>query len=192
LKGEEGSHSVTEGEQRILALLDRLYAAALRLAHNACDAEDLVQETYARALASVGDLRDPSRLEAWVFRILHNVFVNWLRARPITIPFSTAESATRAGRRSVRVPEPPDPAEAAFASMVSDGLDRALARLPAESREAVWLADVEEFSYAEISRIMDCPVGTVRSRIARGRALLLEHLQAERQAADARGRVGGA
>jgi RNA polymerase sigma-70 factor, ECF subfamily len=150
----------------------QLYAAAARLTRNHADAEDLVQETYTRAYASFHQFREGTNLRAWLNRILTNAFINSYRRgqREPQVSGGLEEWQLAAGR-----------APAASQRSVEDTvLDRitdsrvtaALAALPGDFRLAVYLADIEGYGYREIAAIMDCPVGTVMSRLHRGRARL--------------------
>lgn len=148
-------------EAEALPHLRSLYGTAYRMTRNAHDAEDLVQETYLRAFKAFDRYTPGTNIRAWLYTILHRVRTDAFR---------------RAGRSPETVellddgPAVP-PAQDALASG-GEAIARALARLPESFRTAVVLRDVEEFSYAEIAKILDVPIGTVMSRIHRGRALL--------------------
>lgn len=159
--------------------LDQLYGAALRMTRNPADAEDLVQETYLKGFAAFDSFTQGTNLRAWLFRILTNTFINAYRKRQRE-PFQSgsddltdwqlheAESHTSTGLRSAEM-------EALDRITDADVVD-AMAALPEDYRLAVYLADVEGFSYKEIAEIMETPVGTVMSRLHRGRKLLREQL----------------
>lgn len=180
-------------EDDALALMPSLYGAALRMARNPADAEDLVQEAYLRAFRSWHQFQPGTNLKAWLFRILTNLFISNYRQRqrePLTVSADGDESfdlyATLAGVESG--------AERSAESMVLDNLvddeiKQALADLPEEYRMAVLLVDVEGFSYKEIAEILGVPIGTVMSRIHRGRKALQKSLM---RLARERGLVGGA
>jgi RNA polymerase sigma-70 factor (ECF subfamily) len=167
----------TTFEREALACLDSLYSTALRLTRNPADAEDLVQDTYLKAFRAADQFQPGTNLKAWLFTILHNTFLNRRR---------------RAGREPIAIgPDEIDRASAALPSaggatpeelLLRDTLDAdlqlALDALPEAFRQAVWLRDVEEFSYAEIASMLGVPIGTVMSRISRGRRLLYERLTA--------------
>ena len=172
-------------EETALCHLDALYGAALRLTHNARDAEDLVQDTVLRAYQSFEQFSGEQRCKAWLFKILTNTFINRYRRR--VLERSVAETMALEGSpvilstetmRSAR-----DPEEVLHSSLLSRNVHQALKALPEDFRLAVMLCDVEEFSYREIADIMECPVGTVMSRLSRGRRLLQETLRehAERE-----------
>ena len=164
-------------EELALPHTDALYGAALRLVHNARDAEDLVQDALLRAYQSFDDFDGDGKCKAWLFRILMNAFVNKYRRRVLEQRVQGAMEETEAhgalmSASSLRAREP----EGAI-SGAADDLQRALGTLPEEFRLAVVLCDIEEFSYREIADIMGCPVGTVMSRLYRGRRLLQAQLR---------------
>jgi RNA polymerase sigma-70 factor, ECF subfamily len=169
-----------------------LYSAALRMTRNASDAEDLVQETYLKAYRSYGSFEEGTNLRAWLYRILTNTFINSYRAakrRPEVTDVEDVEDLYLYKRMSV------PGGDQAGRSAEDEALDRftdedvksALEALPEAFRMAVLLADVEGFSYKEISEITDVPIGTVMSRIHRGRRALQKALH---DVAAARGLVG--
>lgn len=155
--------------------LAELYNAARRMTGDGQEAEDLVQETYARALRTWRQLNDPARCRAWLYRIMRNLFVDTYR-RKCARPELAAESDSTMDETSfsewMANPEPE-----AFRRLSAAEIRQALTVLPEELRTALLLCDVEGFTYAEIAEIMECPVGTVRSRIARGRQKLLSQLR---------------
>lgn len=156
--------------------VDSLYGAAMRLTRNPVDAEDLVQETYVKAFRFSGRFEHGTNLKAWLHTILHNTFLNMRRRvgrNPVAVDSEIVESA--AGD--------PDRVENPEQILMRDTLDvdlqRAIDSLPEVFRQAVWLRDVEEFSYAEIAEMLSIAPGTVMSRISRGRRMLYEHLTGE-------------
>jgi RNA polymerase sigma-70 factor (ECF subfamily) len=168
-RAERGPDSRDAFETDALSHLDNLYGAALRLARNADQAQDLVQETYLKAFRAAHRFEAGTNLKAWLFTILHNTWRNTIRDRgrdPVEVDSEVVERAADAGPRSE------SPEQAMLRQTLDKGLREALDGLPPAFRQAVWLRDVEEFSYAEIARMLEVPIGTVMSRISRGRRLL--------------------
>jgi RNA polymerase sigma-70 factor (ECF subfamily) len=161
-----------------LAYVDQLYATALRLTRSPSDAEDLVQDTYLKAFRAATQFQPGTNLKAWLFTILQNTFRNRRRDRgrePVDIDSETVE------RAPVRA-DAPDPEQRLLEATMDVDLREALDSLPLAFREAVWLRDVDDLSYAEIAQVLDVPMGTVMSRISRGRRLLQERLLERRRA----------
>ncbi len=158
-------------EHEALAYLDQLYGAALRMTRNPTDAEDLVQETFAKAYASFHQFTPGTNLKAWLYRILTNTFINSYRKKQRQPQSSgsevedwqlaRAESHTSTGLRSAETE--------ALDRMPHSAVTDAMNALAPDFRLAVYLADVEGFSYKEIAEIMGTPIGTVMSRLNRGR-----------------------
>lgn len=159
--------------------LDALHAVACRLTRNPTEAEDLVQDTLVKAMRARDQFQAGTNMKAWLCRILTNTFINKYRrgglersvldgpdADPLADGWVSASTM-----RQLR-----DPEQIALTPLVAAEVQRALDELPAEFRLAVVLSDVEEFSYEEISQIMGCPIGTVMSRLHRGRKLLQRSL----------------
>lgn len=163
----------------VLAYLEPLYATALRLTRNRPDAEDLVQDTLVKALRFSDRFERGTNLRAWLSTILHNTWRNRLRdaSREAVEPDSPrVEAAAEAGSLAGS-----DSPEAILLRETLDAdLKAALDDLPAIFRQAVWLRDVEEFSYADMAKMLGVPIGTVMSRISRGRRMLLNGLRTTR------------
>jgi RNA polymerase sigma-70 factor (ECF subfamily) len=162
-------------ERDVLPLLPSLYGAALRMTRNPADAEDLVQDTYLRAFRGFAGFREGTNLKAWLYRILTNSFINTYRKKqrqPQTVdgPDDIEEwyLFDRLGARNVEV----SAEQQVLDSLPDDDVKHALESLSENFRLPVLLADVEGFSYKEIADIMDTPIGTVMSRLHRGRKAL--------------------
>ena len=167
-----------------LEFLESLYATALRLTRNPADAEDLVQDTFVKALRFSDRFVAGTNLKAWLYTILLNTWRNRQRdasRAPVDVDSSQVEAAATGddGPAALETPE-----QILMRASVREDVQVALDTLPDTFRDAVWLRDVEEFSYAEIADMLGIPIGTVMSRISRGRRLLFERLS------PARGQVG--
>jgi RNA polymerase sigma-70 factor (ECF subfamily) len=165
-----------------LSHIDSLYGTALRLTRRAADAEDLVQDTYLKAFRSSHQFERGTNLKAWLFTILHNTFRNIRRhdgRSPVDVDSDAVERAANDG------PADQSPEQILTRRTLDVDLQAALDALPDAFRQAVWLRDVEELSYAEMAKVLDVPIGTVMSRISRGRRALSEGLQARRARAAA-------
>jgi RNA polymerase sigma-70 factor (ECF subfamily) len=168
-------------EAEALASLDSLYRAALRLTRVPADAEDLVQETYLKAFRAVDRFEPGTNLRAWLFTILHNTALNRARDRSRDTVAVDSEVVDRAADASPLGGWSAGTAETPESMLIRDTLapelQAAIDALPGAFRQAVWLRDVEEFSYAEIATMLSIPIGTVMSRISRGRHLLFDALK---------------
>jgi RNA polymerase sigma-70 factor (ECF subfamily) len=162
-------------EAAAMPFVDSLYNTAFRMARNAEDAEDLVQESYLKAYKYYDKFQEGTNFKAWLFKILNNTFINNYRrrqARPPQSDFAEIEESfedqvSDEVKRRIKSPE-----EELLEDVLDEDVQRALDDLPTDYRMAVVLADLEGFSYKEIAEILELPVGTVMSRLYRGRKLL--------------------
>jgi RNA polymerase sigma-70 factor (ECF subfamily) len=161
--------------------IDGLYSYALVLTRNRSEAEDLVQETYVRAIGAMGRLRAESNVKSWLFTILRNIWFNQLRQRR-TAP-QIVEMDVEGINVGIGIKTDDDPYALYVRTLERNQVREAIQQLPAESREIILLREYEELSYQEIATILDCPTGTVMSRLARARAKLRALLSATRQTA---------
>lgn len=177
--GERNTRDADVFVEQALPFADQLYAAAMRLSKNPSDAADLVQETFLKAYQSFHQYEQGTNLKAWLYRILTNTYINIYRKKSkegftqalddlAEWQVGDAESLTQTSSRSAEA----EAIDRMPASVVKD----ALYELPEDFRMAVYFADVEGFRYQEIADIMDTPLGTVMSRLYRGRRLLRERL----------------
>jgi RNA polymerase sigma-70 factor (ECF subfamily) len=167
-----------------LSYVDSLFGTALRLTRRPADADDLVQDTYLKAFRSASQFQRGTNMKAWLFTILHNTYRNLRRhdgRNPIDVDSEFVEQAPAHG------PNDYSPEDLLTRATLDADLQAALDALPDAFRQAVWLRDVEELTYAEIAGVLGVPIGTVMSRISRGRRALYDRLQAIRvQASDGR------
>jgi RNA polymerase sigma-70 factor (ECF subfamily) len=162
-------------EEQVMPEVDRLFGAAMRYTHDPTEAQDLVQETVAKAFQSYHQYQQGTNLRAWLYRILHTTYISMYRKRQRRPQETLQESIddfsfydeSRTG---------PSAEREVFAEITDTVVKEALADLPDTFRMAVYLADVEGFAYKEIAEIMDTPIGTVMSRLHRGRKALQKAL----------------
>jgi len=173
-------------ERELSALLEGLYGSALRLTRNPADAEDLVADTVAKAWSHFGTLQDRQCFRAWIFRILTNTFFSdCRRATPVALDEQPEPADDGEGARPFslfeRLHQPfllwwSAPEQDFLNNVLGSQIEQAIDALPEAYRAVVVLHDLEEFTYGEIANMLSVPVGTVRSRLARGRALLQKAL----------------
>jgi len=176
-------------ENLVLEHLDMLYAVALRLTHNPADAEDLTQNTLVKALRFHDKFKEGTYIKAWLLTILRNTFINEYRRksrRPSFVELSGTEAAEDSGPDPALNFEPRAGHSEDLLELLDDEVREAVDSLPEDFKTAVIMADLEDKSYKEIAEAMDCPLGTVMSRLYRGRKLLrdqLEHYAKDRRLA---------
>ena len=150
--------------------IDGLYSYALALSRNRVDAEDLVQETYVRAIPAVGRLRKESNVKSWMFTILRNIWLNQLRQPRVAVQMSGTDIDQVLPE--FHAASAKDPHSLLLTSLDQDKVRQAISRLPVESREIILLREFEDLSYQEIAGVLKCPIGTVMSRLGRARSKL--------------------
>lgn len=173
---EPGAETSGQFATEALAHLDSLYGTALRLTRKADDAEDLVQETFLKAFRAASSFERGTNLKAWLYTILHNTWRNVRRDRfrdPVEVDSEAVEAVALTAGAQV------SPEQLLARESLDADLQAALDSLPENFRVAVWLRDVEELTYAEIAKALDVPIGTVMSRISRGRRALYSRLTSQ-------------
>jgi RNA polymerase sigma-70 factor (ECF subfamily) len=174
-------HKRSEFERTALVHLDAMYGAAYRLTRNPRDAEDLVQDSLVRAYRFWDSFQQDSNCKAWLLRIVTNTFINEYqrrkRSREVLDAATSEQAATDGVLVHAEANDKQSPEKAMMTASVSDDVQRALEQLPDDFRTAVILCDMQGLSYKEIADIMECPVGTVMSRLFRGRKLLAQSLR---------------
>lgn len=177
---DEDGRKREEFEKTALVHLDLLYNSALQMTRNTQDADDLVQETFIKAFRFFDKFEKGTNCKAWLFKIMRNNFINSYRKKakqPTQVDFGEVENTyiTDVKREILSEGSLLDTARI-FENVMEDDVKKAVESLPMEFRIAIILSDIEDFSYQEIAEIMDCPIGTVRSRISRGRKFLQKRL----------------
>ncbi len=175
----EGGERSQEFEQLVLDYMDMLYAVALRLTRNPADAQDLTQNTVVKALRFHDKFEKGTYIKAWLLTILRNTFINEYRRkarRPTMVELTGAEPAADTAPDPEISYGPLERSPGELLELVDDKVKAAVEALPDEFRLAVIMADLEDKSYKEIAEVMDCPLGTVMSRLYRGRKILREQL----------------
>jgi len=172
--GDQDTRFSTEA----IPYMRRLYPAALRLTRNHCDAEDLIQETFARAYVKFHQFSPGTNLKAWLYTILVRTFYSSCRRRDSRVGAVLAAEIYEGADTRDALSEPPRSAETeALENLGGSAVMRALDDLPDGFREAIYLADIEGYRYSEIAEMMGTPLGTVMSRIHRGRSMLRQKLR---------------
>ena len=174
-----GKGRSSDFEEQVLAHLDMLYAVALRLTRNPADAQDLTQNTVVKALRFHDKFKEGTYIKAWLLTILRNTFINDYRRkvrRPTFVELTGSEPAAGTGPDRGALFGPSDGSGGDLLELLGDEVKMAVEALPEDFRAAVIMADLEDKSYKEIAEAMDCPLGTVMSRLYRGRKLLRERL----------------
>jgi len=162
-------------ETAAMPYVDALYNTAYRMTRNVEDAQDLVQETYLKAYKYYDKFSEGTNFKAWLFKIMKNTFINNYRKKQLTPPqsdFSDIEGAFESQVSDELTQKMRSPEQELLADILDEDVQRALEDLPADYRMAVVLADLENFSYKDIAEILEVPVGTVMSRLYRGRKML--------------------
>ena len=171
--GKPDSSNHEEFEREAMPHMDLLYNYALRMTTNADDADDLVQETYLKAYRFWDKYEKGTNIRAWLFRIMKNSYINRYRKEtkePDTVDYEDIQNYYKSVRYASS--DPNDLEEKIFGGLLGDEIARALESLPEDFRTVVILCDIEGLSYEEIAEFVDSPIGTIRSRLHRGRKML--------------------
>ena len=183
----KNQRSQIEFEKQMLPHLDALYRSALSMTKNPGDAEDLVQETFVRAFQFFAQFQGGTNARAWLFRIMTNLYINSYRKKtrePDRVSYDEMEDFYLYNRLSDAQTSgiAASPEDVILTQVQAEAIQDAIDKLPDEYRETVVLADINEFSYQEIAEMLDIPIGTVRSRLSRGRRLVQKSLWAYTEA----------
>jgi len=177
MKGTVKTPKQSEFESEALPNADLLYNYALRMTNNGADADDLVQETFLKAFRFWDKYEKGTNIRAWLFRIMKNSYINRYRREakePDTVDYDEIQNFYSSIRAESA--DSSDDQASSFASLLDDDMATAIADLPEDFRTVVILCDIEGLTYEEIAEFLDCPLGTVRSRLHRGRSLLRARL----------------
>ena len=177
VKPTASSEQIQIFESELLTQIDALYTFAFHLCYNEADANDLVQETFLKAFRFIANYQKGTNAKAWLFKILKNIFINDYRKKakmPVKVDY---EDITSYHSKDNSYNEFYDLREELFKDLMGDEVSAALNAIPLEFRTIILLCDIEGFTYEEISKIIDIPIGTVRSRLHRARKLLREKLR---------------
>lgn len=161
--------------EEALAHIDLIYRRALNMTKNDSDAKDLVQETYLRAYKFFDNFREGSNCKAWLLAILKNSFINAIRRER---KYAQTIHLQEIDEQAIELPGQADPEDKVFGGLFNDDVTAAMNSLPSKYRIIILLADIQGFAYKEIANIIGCPIGTVMSRLCRGRRLLRNRLKA--------------
>jgi RNA polymerase sigma-70 factor (ECF subfamily) len=173
-----------QADETGIEYLDGLYSYALVLSRNRVEAEDLVQETYVRAIQAMGRLQTGSKMKSWLFTILRNVWLNQLRKwrnGPQMVDIEAGDGVANSIEESSK-----NSYDLYVSKMETEQVRAAIQKLPVEFREIILLREYEDLSYLEIASVLDCPVGTVMSRLGRARAKLRALLSEKLKVSDSR------
>ena len=177
----DNKEKVVEFEKVAFEYMDSLYSTALRMTRNTAEAEDLVQDTYLRAFKFFDKFEKGTNFKAWIFRILTNSFINKYRKKartPQQVQFEKLEFAIKGDDTETdEMQNSQTYDETRYEAMFDDDIQAGLAKLSEDFRIVILLADVENFSYKEIAKMIDRPIGTVMSRLFRGRRMLQKSLK---------------